>query len=96
MKMSEEWKNETDKERKSKLLGIVRDIVKHNMRHNAEVEACDLLTEIEQLYLLLEFVEEVNHGRVCLYLLRLVFWEILFLKIKKSNFMALKIRRINF
>ncbi|PAV63079.1 hypothetical protein WR25_19852 [Diploscapter pachys] len=39
------------------------------MRHNAEVEACDLLIEIERLDLLKDYVEEPDHGRVCMYLL---------------------------
>ncbi|KHJ84078.1 hypothetical protein OESDEN_16212 [Oesophagostomum dentatum] len=39
------------------------------MKHNAEVEACDLLIEIERLDLLMEYVEDVDHQRVCLYLL---------------------------
>lgn len=72
MEMAEEWKNATENDRETKLLNIVQDIVKHNMRHNAEVEACDLLTEIERLDLLLNLVEDIDHARVCLYLMRLV------------------------
>jgi 26S proteasome regulatory subunit N1 len=70
MEMTEEWRSSSSDERRSQLLLLVRDIVRHNMSHNAEVEACDLLTEIERLDLLLEYVEEADHGRVCLYLLR--------------------------
>lgn len=75
MEMAEEWRAHGDgtpasKARREELLILVKHIVAHNMRHNAEVEACDLLVEIERLDLLLEFVEEVDHSRVCLYLLR--------------------------
>jgi 26S proteasome regulatory subunit N1 len=75
MQMAEEWRRVGDgtpksKDRRDELLTLVRDIVRHNMKHNAEVEACDLLLEIERLDLLKEYVEEVDHARVCLYLLR--------------------------
>ncbi|KAK6748810.1 hypothetical protein RB195_001437 [Necator americanus] len=74
MEMSEEWKQASDgseksKARRNELLVLARDIVTHNMKHNAEVEACDLLIEIERLDLLMEYVEDVDHQRVCLYLL---------------------------
>lgn len=71
----EEWRRVADtsvksRERRDDLLTLVRDIIRHNMKHNAEVEACDLLLEIEHLDLLKEYVEEVDHARVCLYLMR--------------------------
>uniref|UniRef100_A0A914ZZC1 RPN1 N-terminal domain-containing protein n=2 Tax=Parascaris univalens TaxID=6257 RepID=A0A914ZZC1_PARUN len=74
MQMAEEWRTcsgatELDKARREELLTLARDVVGHNMKHNAEVEACDLLIEIERLDLLLNFVEEIDHARVCLYLL---------------------------
>ncbi|VDM46040.1 unnamed protein product [Toxocara canis] len=74
MEMAEEWRacsgsSDADKARKQELLTLVKDVVGHNMKHNAEVEACDLLIEIERLDILLDFVDEVDHTRVCLYLL---------------------------
>ncbi|KAF1757324.1 hypothetical protein GCK72_013779 [Caenorhabditis remanei] len=70
MEMSEEWKKEgTSDARKTELLQLTQDIVSHHMKHNAEVEACDLLIEIERLDLLITYVQEVDHQRVCLYLL---------------------------
>jgi len=74
MEMAEEWRRTGDgsaesKKRRDELLTLVRDIIRHNMKHNAEVEACDLLLEIERLDLLREYVEEVDHARVCMYLL---------------------------
>uniref|UniRef100_A0A0N5A938 26S proteasome non-ATPase regulatory subunit 2 n=1 Tax=Syphacia muris TaxID=451379 RepID=A0A0N5A938_9BILA len=72
MEMAEEWRSlpsTGDSERVSALLKLVTEIVAHNMKHNAEVEACDLLIEIERLDLLIGFVEEVDHQRVCSYLL---------------------------
>lgn len=75
MEMAEEWRacsgsTDADRARREELLTLARDVISHNMKHNAEVEACDLLIEIERLDLLLNFVEEVDHARVCLYLLR--------------------------
>lgn len=77
MEMAEEWRSYGDgtdahNKRREQLLTLTREIVLHNMKHNAEVEACDLLIEIEKLDLLSEYVEEVDHGRVCLYLLRYI------------------------
>lgn len=54
------------------LLAMIKIVVRYNLKHNAEVEAVDLLLETEQLDLLLvpNAVDESSHGRVCLYLLR--------------------------
>lgn len=54
------------------LLALVRVIIPFDMRHNAEVEAVDLLLEVEQLDMLNEpgLVDEASHGRVGLYLLK--------------------------
>jgi 26S proteasome regulatory subunit N1 len=59
-------------ELKKALLILVRQITLYNLKHNAEVDACDLLIEIEQLPLLLEecFSAELDFARVCLYLIR--------------------------
>lgn len=61
---------------KQKLLKLVREILVYNLKHNAEVEACDLLIEIEQLSLLLEepFSTDLDYTRICLYLLRFKFY----------------------
>lgn len=54
------------------LLLLVDDIVPFQMQHNAEAEAADLLMEVQQLKKLINspIVDERNHERVCLYLLR--------------------------
>ncbi|CAB3406247.1 unnamed protein product [Caenorhabditis bovis] len=73
MEMAEEWKKSTEQnandQRKSELLTLAKQIVAHHIKYNAEVEACDLLIEIEKLDLLTDYVQEVDHQRVCLYLL---------------------------
>uniref|UniRef100_A0A7E4VA39 26S proteasome non-ATPase regulatory subunit 2 n=1 Tax=Panagrellus redivivus TaxID=6233 RepID=A0A7E4VA39_PANRE len=68
MGLAAEWRF-ADAPRREELLKLVKDIVGYHMKHNAEVEACDLLLEIEQLDMLLNYVEEVDHSRVCMYLL---------------------------
>lgn len=50
------------------LLALVHQIVPFHMAHNAEPEAVDLLLEVEQLPSLLQYVDEANYGRSCLYL----------------------------
>ena len=54
------------------LMSLVRQIVPFNMQHNAECEACDLLMEVEGLETLEQYVDELVHERVCLYLVRSV------------------------
>jgi len=39
------------------------------MEHNAEPEAVDLLMEVENLEKIVDFINEVNYQRVCMYLL---------------------------
>ncbi|KCV72142.1 hypothetical protein H696_01546 [Fonticula alba] len=54
------------------LLKLARDIVPYCMSHNAEVDACDLLMELESLELLEPFVDRINCDRVCNYLISCV------------------------
>jgi 26S proteasome regulatory subunit N1 len=39
------------------------------MKHNAEADACDLLMQIENVKILVDYVEKDTYQRVCLYLL---------------------------
>lgn len=91
MEMAEEWRlcadgTDAHNKRREQLLTLTREIVLHNMKHNAEVEACDLLIEIEKLDLLSDYVEEIDHGRVCMYLLR---YSRIFLSVFQSVYMQL-------
>lgn len=52
----------------SQLIELVKEIVPYNMQHNAETDACDLLTEIDHLHILHDYVDEATYPRVCLYL----------------------------
>ncbi|KAK0406710.1 hypothetical protein QR680_018750 [Steinernema hermaphroditum] len=71
MGMPDVWKVAANDERRQALLVLVKEIVAYCMKHNAEVDACDLLVEIERLKLLEEFVVEAEYERVCRYLLSL-------------------------
>jgi 26S proteasome regulatory subunit N1 len=66
--IAEEWAKCADADAKQKLLPLVQDIVRFDMRHSAEIQACDLLMEIDRLDLLTEHMEQTNYPRVCLYL----------------------------
>lgn len=52
----------------AQLIDLVKEIVPYNMEHNAETDACDLLTEIDHLHILQNYVDEATYPRVCLYL----------------------------
>jgi len=48
---------------------LVDQVIPEFINHNDEPEAVDLLLEVERLPQLLDFVNERNYSRVCLYLL---------------------------
>lgn len=48
---------------------MVRDIVKYDCKQHAEIQACDLLMEIDQLELLPLNIDKSIYERICLYLL---------------------------
>lgn len=53
-----------------KLLKLVQQIIPYNMAHNSEIEAVDLLMEIEKLSLLEHYLDNEDAcSRVCLYLI---------------------------
>lgn len=54
---------------RQQLMPLAKSIVKFDMKHNAEIQACDLCLEIDQLDLLDEHLETANFARVCLYLI---------------------------
>lgn len=64
--IAEEWSN--DKENRNQLLSLIKSIVVFDMKHNAEIQACDLLMEIDRLDLLQ--VDKSNYLKVCLYLIK--------------------------
>lgn len=68
--MAQQWQDVTDDAARSELLALSQKIVPYLMSHNTEAEACDLLMEIEQMDMLLEFVDKSAYQRVCLYLSR--------------------------
>ncbi|CAK9020190.1 26S proteasome non-ATPase regulatory subunit 2 [Durusdinium trenchii] len=52
------------------LIQLVNIIIPFQMQHSSEIEAVDLLLEVNELEKLLGFVDSSNYERVCLYLLR--------------------------
>lgn len=50
------------------LMDLVDQIVPFNMKHNAEVDAIDLLCEVDRAQVIEEITEEPSFQRVCLYL----------------------------
>lgn len=62
--IAEEWTSDQG----DKLLSLIKSIVAFDMKHNAEIQACDLLMEINRLDLLQ--VDKSNYLKVCLYLIK--------------------------
>lgn len=51
------------------LLPLVLDVIKFDCDHHAEIQACDLLMEIDKLEILSKYVDKSIYQRVCLYLM---------------------------
>ncbi|CAG2060574.1 unnamed protein product, partial [Timema podura] len=70
--IAEEWiliTEERNMATKAQLLSIVDMIVSFDMSHNAEIQACDLLMEIDEIDRLRDYIDASNYSRVCLYLI---------------------------
>uniref|UniRef100_A0A0V0G3B6 26S proteasome non-ATPase regulatory subunit 2 n=1 Tax=Triatoma dimidiata TaxID=72491 RepID=A0A0V0G3B6_TRIDM len=63
--IADEWSTTEDKD---SLLPLIEGIIKFDMEHNAEIQACDLLMEIDRLDMLDSHMDQSNYSRVCLYL----------------------------
>ncbi|XP_037933073.1 26S proteasome non-ATPase regulatory subunit 2-like isoform X2 [Teleopsis dalmanni] len=59
---------QTPSVKRLQLIELVKQIVVHNLKHNAEIETCDLLMEIDHLHLLHDYVDSSSFPRVALYL----------------------------
>lgn len=78
MDLIKEWQAHDNEEkdddyRENTLLPKIKDLVRHNLTNNAEVEACDILMEIDRIEILNEMAEQQQHmdyERICLYLMR--------------------------
>lgn len=66
LEIADEWNRVEVEEERNKLLHLIKDIIAFDMKHNAEIQACDLLMEIDRLDLL--HMDKSNYLRVCLYL----------------------------
>jgi len=59
---------ERSEDNREDLITLAKDIIPHDMKHNAEIDACDLSMEIDRLDLLKTYVDKSTFQRVCLYL----------------------------
>ena len=52
---------------------LVNQLVPFFLKHNAEADAVDLLTELEEIQRMPDFLDEDTYERVCLYMVRCVY-----------------------
>lgn len=67
----DEWTNapvRDEKRIRNTLAPLVKSIVTFDMKHNAEIQGCDLCLEIDQLNLIGDCLDGANFSRVCRYL----------------------------
>ncbi|XP_018353244.1 PREDICTED: 26S proteasome non-ATPase regulatory subunit 2-like isoform X2 [Trachymyrmex septentrionalis] len=68
----DEWTNapiKEEREIRKRLTPLIKSIIAFDTRHNAEIQACDLCLEIDELNFLAEYLEPTNFARVCYYLI---------------------------
>ncbi|XP_024885394.1 LOW QUALITY PROTEIN: 26S proteasome non-ATPase regulatory subunit 2-like, partial [Temnothorax curvispinosus] len=68
----DEWTNvpiKEEREVRKRLTPLIKSIIAFDMRHNAEIQACDLCLETDELNFLAEYLEPTNVARVCHYLI---------------------------
>ncbi|KAG5327003.1 PSMD2 ATPase, partial [Acromyrmex heyeri] len=68
----DEWTNapiKEEREIRKRLIPLIKSIIAFDTRHNAEIQACDLCLEIDELNFLAEYLEPTNFARVCYYLI---------------------------
>ncbi|XP_032680120.1 26S proteasome non-ATPase regulatory subunit 2-like [Odontomachus brunneus] len=68
----DEWANAPIKEEqeiRKRLVPLIRSIIAFDMKHNAEIQACDLCLEIGELNFLAVHLDSTNFMRVCHYLI---------------------------
>ncbi|XP_012287501.1 26S proteasome non-ATPase regulatory subunit 2 [Orussus abietinus] len=73
----EEWSNtpmKFEQEMRKQLLPLVKSIVRFDMKHNAEIQACDLCQEIDELDLIGEQLDSNNFLKICQYLMNCAYY----------------------
>lgn len=61
----EEWSTVSDT---TELLSLIKDIITFDCHYHAEIQACDMLMEIDKLELLPDHIDSSTYARICLYL----------------------------
>ncbi|MCJ1381134.1 proteasome regulatory particle base subunit [Xylographa soralifera] len=62
----------TDDLETEELVDLARTLVPYFLKHNAEADAVDLLSELERIYELPGYLDENTYPRVCLYMVSMV------------------------
>ncbi|KAJ8975359.1 hypothetical protein NQ317_000288, partial [Molorchus minor] len=62
------WPYDSCEISKKMLIPLVNDIIYFNCHHHAEIQACDLLMEIDMLHMLPEYMAKNTYQRMCMYL----------------------------
>ncbi|KAG5889970.1 hypothetical protein JTB14_020258 [Gonioctena quinquepunctata] len=63
-----QWPYNCEKSSKT-LMPLIHDILIFNCNHHAEIQACDLLTEVDLLHMLPEYMAKNTYQRMCMYLM---------------------------
>lgn len=62
----------TDEEDPQDLIDLARSLVPYFLSHNAEADAVDILSELERIQEITQYLNENTYPRVCLYMLSMV------------------------
>ncbi|KMP08777.1 26S proteasome regulatory subunit rpn-1 [Coccidioides immitis H538.4] len=73
LEIGQEYQNRiTDEKDVQDLVDLALSLVPYFLRHNAEADAVDLLSELEMIEEISKFVDENTYPRVCLYMVSMV------------------------
>ena len=63
---------EEERSERGQMEELLNQLVPFFLKHNAEADAVDVLTEVEEIKRMPDFVDENTYERVCLYMIRYV------------------------
>lgn len=68
-------KRQEEEEDTKDLVDLALSLIPYFLSHNAEADAVDLLSELEMIEELPQYLDENTYARACLYMVRYVFLE---------------------
>ena len=73
LEIGQEYQNRLNADKDTQdLVDLALSLIPYFLSHNAEADAVDLLSELEKIEVIPEYLDENTYGRVCLYMVSMV------------------------